>query len=319
MAGKNMNNAQAQAKFREGLLLHQQGQLEPAQELYQKVLGLQANHFDALHLSGVIAGQRKNFAQAIVLIRQALALNSHSSTAHYNLGSALAELKMYEEALLSYRQAIALDDNYAEAHGSRGDVYLELNEHAKAVQSYELLVEKAPRANFAKGKLLYAKLLACDWAGLDKLSAALASDVRAGLKSAKPFSYQAISNSPQDLHACAQIYSHEVAPPQPPVFHHRPTPRANKIRIGYLSGEFRSQATSILMTGLFESHDRNRFEVHGFDNGWDDGSHAILLAPTLPDEDVARLEPETSSEALKTQLATGIPGTDTLGNPASLL
>ena len=45
-----------------------------------------------------------------------------------------------------------------------------------------------------------------------------------------------------------------------------------KIRIGYVSGEFRYQATSILIAELFERHDKNRFVLYAFDNGWDDGS-----------------------------------------------
>jgi predicted O-linked N-acetylglucosamine transferase (SPINDLY family) len=45
-----------------------------------------------------------------------------------------------------------------------------------------------------------------------------------------------------------------------------------RIRIGYLSGEFREQATSFLIIGLLEGHNKSAFEVFGFDNGWDDRS-----------------------------------------------
>jgi predicted O-linked N-acetylglucosamine transferase (SPINDLY family) len=45
-----------------------------------------------------------------------------------------------------------------------------------------------------------------------------------------------------------------------------------KIRIGYLAGEFREQATSVLLTEVLERHDRERFEVFAFDTGWDDAS-----------------------------------------------
>jgi len=42
--------------------------------------------------------------------------------------------------------------------------------------------------------------------------------------------------------------------------------------VGYLCGEFRDQATAVLLTEVLELHDRGRFEVVCFDNGWDDGS-----------------------------------------------
>src|SRR5262249_39051149 len=45
-----------------------------------------------------------------------------------------------------------------------------------------------------------------------------------------------------------------------------------KIRLGYVSGEFREQATAYLTAGLFEAHDHSRFEIYAFDNGFDDGS-----------------------------------------------
>ncbi|HEY9029384.1 MAG TPA: hypothetical protein VIP05_34175, partial [Burkholderiaceae bacterium] len=45
-----------------------------------------------------------------------------------------------------------------------------------------------------------------------------------------------------------------------------------RIRVGYLGGEFRNQATSILAAELFELHDKSRVEIVMFDNGWDDGS-----------------------------------------------
>ena len=45
-----------------------------------------------------------------------------------------------------------------------------------------------------------------------------------------------------------------------------------KIRIGYVSGEFRQQATAILMAGLYERHDRDRFEIIALDSGGNDQS-----------------------------------------------
>jgi predicted O-linked N-acetylglucosamine transferase (SPINDLY family) len=43
-----------------------------------------------------------------------------------------------------------------------------------------------------------------------------------------------------------------------------------KIRVGYLSGEFRQQATSLLLVGVLEHHDTEQFDIYAIDNGWDD-------------------------------------------------
>jgi predicted O-linked N-acetylglucosamine transferase (SPINDLY family) len=64
-----------------------------------------------------------------------------------------------------------------------------------------------------------------------------------------------------------------------------------KIRIGYVSGEFRTQATSILMTQLFELHDKNQFEIFAIDNGTDDGGELRARMECAFDEfvDISKL------------------------------
>jgi predicted O-linked N-acetylglucosamine transferase (SPINDLY family) len=86
-----------------------------------------------------------------------------------------------------------------------------------------------------------------------------------------PFGYMAIAESDRDLRTCATIYSADHFPPVTINLSGQRRPRG-KIRIGYSSGEFRAQATSFLMAELWELHDRDRFELVAFDNGWDDGS-----------------------------------------------
>ena len=105
-----------------------------------------------------------------------------------------------------------------------------------------------------------------------ELHEAVRSEVNAGKRSTKPFGYQGISDSEQSLRACAEIYATVKYPKSQVRMNHTRHPRHAKIRIGYLAGEFRHQATSILMASLFELHDKHRFELFAFDNGWDDGS-----------------------------------------------
>ena len=47
---------------------------------------------------------------------------------------------------------------------------------------------------------------------------------------------------------------------------------AEKIKLAYCSADFNSHVTSRLMAGLFEMHDRKRFEVIGISFGLDDAS-----------------------------------------------
>jgi predicted O-linked N-acetylglucosamine transferase (SPINDLY family) len=51
-----------------------------------------------------------------------------------------------------------------------------------------------------------------------------------------------------------------------------PRPAGDRLRIGYASADFHDHATLHLMAGLFEAHDRERFEIHAYSWGIDDGS-----------------------------------------------
>jgi tetratricopeptide (TPR) repeat protein len=99
--------------------LHQKGQLEEAQACYEKILKTQPLHFDALHLLGAIASQRKNYQTAAELISKAIAINPNNARAHYNLGVALHELKQLDAAVSSYNIALELQPNFPAAQSNR--------------------------------------------------------------------------------------------------------------------------------------------------------------------------------------------------------
>ncbi len=129
--------AQAQAHFNMGLAFHQKGQLAQAQEAYTQTLKLQANHFEALHLLGVIAAQTKNFTQALGLIDKALAINATNVSAWNNRGNTLRDMKHYQDAIESYEKALALKPDYADAYYNRGNVLRDLGQYAAAVESHD--------------------------------------------------------------------------------------------------------------------------------------------------------------------------------------
>ena len=99
--------------------LHQRGQLEEAQTCYERILKIQPKHFDALHLMGGIATQRKDYLVSIKLITQAIEINPNNARAHFNLGLALHELKQLDSAVASYDKALQLQPNYPSALSNR--------------------------------------------------------------------------------------------------------------------------------------------------------------------------------------------------------
>jgi predicted O-linked N-acetylglucosamine transferase (SPINDLY family) len=268
---QNPAEAALQTRFEQASALHQQGKLADAERIYREILRQQPNHFGALHLLGVIALQTRHTERAVALIRKAIGLNGNVAAAHSDLGKALLYLKHSEEALASFDQAIALKPDDTEAWFSRGIVFHELERHGESADAFAQVLKIDPNYPFAKGAVLHHKMLCCDWNGVGNLIAEIDGDVAAGRLSATPFGWQGVSSSQRSLQICAELFNEKNFPaniesPSRRFFANR------KIRIGYLSGEFRSQATSTLLVGVLEEHDSSCFEIYAFDNGWDDQS-----------------------------------------------
>jgi protein O-GlcNAc transferase len=155
-----MESSKVTSLFAEALVLHQTGQLTEAEQIYNRILAKQPDHFDSLHLLGVIFHQRGDHALAVHQIDKALKVNSdifspkrsgvtnqdlkRYADALYNRGNALYELRRFEEALASYDHAVAVRPDYAEALSNRGNSLKELKRYGKAMASYRRALAVRP-------------------------------------------------------------------------------------------------------------------------------------------------------------------------------
>ena len=118
--GASIGEGRIQILLQQGLQLHQKGELIAAKALYSQVLQLQPLHFDALHLSGLIAAQSENFDDAVVLISKAISIKPSNCHAYCNLGNVYLNTGRYEIAIKNYTTALSLRPQYEEALYSRG-------------------------------------------------------------------------------------------------------------------------------------------------------------------------------------------------------
>jgi protein O-GlcNAc transferase len=239
---------------------------------YDKALALVPNLPEASLGRGnlLIALNRPN--EAAIAFDRALALVPDFPEAWLGRGNVYFALKRYDDALVAYEKASTLDPNFTEAQHGRGNVFSMLKRHREAADAYAAVLKTAPYHPFTKGMLLHQKMLCCEWSGVDDLIQEIEQEIRDGKPSAEPFAWQGATRSPQSLQLCAKIFSRERFPAGRSTFQPRSVKHRQKIRVGYLSGEFREQATSHLIVGLLEEHDSSRFEIYGFDNGWNDHS-----------------------------------------------
>ena len=214
----------------------------------------------------------KRLEEALASYDKAIALKPDNAEAHNNRGNVLYDLKRYDEAFAAYDTALTLKSNLVGAWRGRGNVFHQQKRHEEAASAYAKALAIEPQYPFVKGTYLYERMLSCDWRGIEDLIAEIDGDVTSGKRSAKPFGYQAIAHSARDFKRCVEIFAADKFPrSQTPLWRGERYDNT-KIRVGYLSGEFRDHVTSRLTTELFELHDKNRFELFAFDNGWDDGS-----------------------------------------------
>ena len=295
-----------EAVFNLGHALRELGRYEEALPQYDRALRLKPHFAEALNHRGVALRYLERPDEALEAYDRALALRPGYAEALYNRGNLLQEMRRTDEALDSYDRALLAAPDYADALINRAALLQRFNRLDEALADYsralaikpdspvalynrgalqwtefrayqpalrdlEELVRIAPDYDYALGELLHLRMFGGDWRGFDEQVARLDEGVRAGKKVVKPFAYQAVSASPADLKACAAIFASKMFPPKPGL---RKLSRshAGKIRLGYVSGEFREQATAALTAGLYEAHDKDRFELVAFDSGYDDGS-----------------------------------------------
>ncbi len=140
-----MNPAEIQTLLQQGLQLHQSGQLEAAANLYQQILSAHPQHFDALHLMGVVALQNKQHEKSQTLFESAIQINPRHFHALNNYGNLLLEIGKMDESLAAFEKAIQINPQFFQAHFNRGNTLLELGRYHEAIESYQHCLKIDPQ------------------------------------------------------------------------------------------------------------------------------------------------------------------------------
>ena len=124
---------------------HQQAQWDAAAAGYQEILLRQPEHFDALHLLGLVNIQKRNFTAAVQLIERAIALQPRQAAPYVNLAAALRALGRRAEALKRYDSALALDPSNGDILSSCASLLHELGQLEPALANYDRALKSRPQ------------------------------------------------------------------------------------------------------------------------------------------------------------------------------
>ena len=293
-----------------GLVAHQSGRHRDGLELVKRALAIAERSPLYWNTLGGIQRSLGEVAAAADSFRRATELAPDFVLAHNNLGLALHAGAKYPEAEAAFRRALALAPAYAPAEVNLGSVLLALGRSDDAAAAFRRALERGladrttrmllarallraaryDEAADALGKVLAVnpgdrearellhecRFFACDLAGFEDFAAYYRSRVASG---ARTFAYENIFPASVPgltrgdilalCRAGAERYTQRIGPVEVRAFARAPKP---KLRIGYISGDFREHPVANLTAELFELHDRTRFDVFAYSVGPDDAS-----------------------------------------------
>jgi protein O-GlcNAc transferase len=169
---------------------------------------------------------------AIVWYRRALDLDPGLTQAYCNLGNALWEVRRDDEAVTAYRAALELDSGLSRVHNNLANALARTGLVTEALASYRTALAIAPDYAVCHSNLVYHLHF---HGGYD--AAAILSEARA--------------------------WDREHARPLAPkgASHHTNRTRDRRLRIGYVSPDFRQHCQAYFMFPLLSRHDHEQFEI----------------------------------------------------------
>ena len=256
-----------EAHTNRGNLLAKLGNFKAAVSSYDQAIFHNPQHAKAHSNRGNVLAQLRQFDAAVASYDRAIQIDPEYAEAYDNRGNALVELKRLDEAIASYDKAISLRPDFAEPHSHRGNTLYSMKKHDAAIASYESALRIKPDFEFLFGMLQSARMQLCDWQDFDHRILLLEEKIRTGARASPPFSALALIDSSALHRTCAETYANEKYPPASKATAFARRARSDKIRIGYYAGDYYNHPVAFLIAGLFELHDRDRFEVIAFSSG----------------------------------------------------
>ncbi len=218
-----------------GSLLSELGHQAEAAEALQKATDLEPNP-DAFNALGLCYHRAGRIKEAEECFRKAVKLRPAFVEALCNLGVHVAQQGRREEAIEFFRAVLRINPNFANAVAN----------------------------------LFFEQRHLCDWQDFEATQNRLRELVRAGAR-ISPFSFITANTTPDEQLLCARNWTAPYPPPQTAAVSPAAR-RPGRIRIGYLSCDFKEHATAFLIAEMLEHHDHERFEVFAYSFSADDGS-----------------------------------------------
>lgn len=238
---------------------------------YERAIALKPDYAEAYNnLAGSLRALNRH-VDALAASDKAIALKPGFANAHLGRANVLRDMRRHDQALVDFDRVLVLEPACAEAHRDRGIVLLELGRYADALTSFDRALECNPALPELRGLRWGTRLSICDWREIDKEADALRTAVGRRLAVSTPFSFITVPCGPDLQRKCAEAFMEGRFASAPVALRAVGELREpGRIRLAYLSADFRSHAVGFLIAGMIEAHDRDKFEIFGISTGRND-------------------------------------------------
>jgi len=215
-----------------GVALAELGKLEEAIAAYRRALDLKPGDAEFHNnLAAALAGLGQ-LDEAVAAYRRALELKPDYPRGCNNLGNALRQRGQLDEAIAAYRRALELRPDYLEAHNNLGVALKDLGQFDEAIASFRRVLQRNPEMASAHSNLICTLHF-----HPDQNAGTIAEEHERWNRQFSESLKRFIAPHANDLAA------------------------ARRLRVGYVSPDFRGHVVGRYMLPLFELHDRERFEI----------------------------------------------------------
>lgn len=276
----------AQIHYSLGNVYRSMGMMDEAIQAMQKAIQIKPDYIDArFNLANLFKDVGKPQA-AVENYIALLKISPAMAEAHNNLGNVWLSINQNEQALKCYQAAIEINPDYPEALQNISIVSQNNGDYEAAMENCKKAITIEPGYEPAYASLAHQMRQACVWDGLEKIDRKLDQLTRKALSEGRqpaenPFLNITRHADPAANLAVAQAWSSNLStriramalPDKSEDEARLPTrSKAGRLKIGYLSNNFRNHPTAHLLIRLFGLHDRKQFEVYAYSYGQDDGS-----------------------------------------------
>jgi protein O-GlcNAc transferase len=227
----------AEAWYNLANVLREQGHLHDAVGAYRKATEFRPDYVDAHVNLGNILQSLGDFAASAKSYLSALSVRPDHVTAHSNLSNALRTMGQADEAIRILRQALALRPDFHVAYCNLGNVLKDTGRLDEALACFRKAIELKRDDAISHSNLAYSVHFHPDFDGPAILRENLLFNNRH-----------------------AQRFVHAIRP------HVNDRDPDRRLRIGYVSPDFRDHCQSLFTVPLLSNHDHARFEVFCYAN-----------------------------------------------------